>query len=176
MGNIFSNNLTFATGTILALFGILASHRLLIYREKKKRLDDSANEFRKVFNQALADIDGDIFIFHTSMNDAPMKVRHAAYLNFRHYLRGGSRNRYDEAWKQYCYHYENIGRGQGGMSATLKKDFECLLAFTEYRVLRNVSFYWNNFWWKFRLKVFGPDKETKELIEKISKHYEPPKK
>lgn len=174
MENIFSNNPVFAIGTIIGLFGILAGHRLLIYREEKKRFDDSASEFRKVFNKAFVDVhDANIIYTTFTGDDERIKSQRVMYLNFRPHLRGVCRTQFDEAWRQYYDNYRYQWSFDDSTRDELTKDIEHLLEFTEYGLLQSMSFVCREFWWKFRFQFFGPDKETKEHIEKISEHDKP---
>ena len=50
MNNIFSENITWSIGIIVILFGILAAHRLILYREKRNEFFAEAAKFRsKIF-------------------------------------------------------------------------------------------------------------------------------
>lgn len=179
MVNIFSDNPIFAIGTLLGLFGILASHHLLIYRENKKRADDAADELRIVFNQTIANIQNfrreDIYTDSVQWNNI-IKRQHIAYLNFRHHLRGKRQQQYDNAWANYYQDREHLSNIFAFDNADIERDIKQLLEFAEYSLWRNVVSYLSNFLYRIRFKLFGPDKETKELIEKVSKHNELPKK
>jgi len=49
MENIFFNNLTWSIGIIIGLFGIIAAHRLVSYRDKKNIFNAAAKEFSEAF-------------------------------------------------------------------------------------------------------------------------------
>ena len=142
MRNVFSENPIFATTTIVALFGILASHRLLLYREKKRNFDDCADEFTRVFNQAFVDIhDGRYGIGTHSANQEIFRTQCITYRNFRERLSGGNRSKYDEAWEKYCHDYQNLG----GMNVLtritrvdLEKDIKILLKFAKQGMFRDL--------------------------------------
>jgi hypothetical protein len=171
LGNIFSDNATFAIGTVIGLFGILASHRLFIYRERKKRFDEAATEFRKVFNQAITEVErrNDIFSIPTKMNKT-IEMQRTAYLNFRHYLRGKRRDRYDHTWEQYAYDYERQHEFYLIPNyVDLTSDINDLLEFTEYGIWRNIADSLHEYFFRFRPRMFGPDKKTKALVEIFSK-------
>lgn len=170
MKNVFSENIVFAIGTILGLFGIFAGHRLLIYRERKKRFDDAAIELRSVFNKVFVDIENGICGFGNRMSDSMINDHKIAYLNFRHHLKGEYLKQYDTAWDQYCFDCKNIG-GFGLLRTKtritrvdIKHDIKNLLSFTDYSLLKNISFYIQNIWFHIRLKT-GTNKETNQLIK-----------
>ncbi len=125
------------------------------FNERQKFIE-AVTEFRKTFNQALVDIQSSRFGI---INDDIIKNCRVAYLNFRPYLHGKyHRQYYDETWDRYCRNFP---------SADTEKAVESLLKFTEYRVFCNIPFFLKRLWLRLRLKVLGPDKETKELIEKF---------
>lgn len=167
MGNIFSDNPTFAVGSIIGLFGILASHRLLVYRERKKQFENAATEFRKAFNQAFVDIKVGDFGMLAPVSDEKIKTQHIAYLNFRPHLRGQYQRRYDEAWNKYYNDCKNLG-SLGILTritrADLEKDIKHLLEFTEYKLLRHISFIFN--------PIKPLSKEDEKKIKMLSKLYD----
>jgi hypothetical protein len=91
-------------------------------------------------------------------------------------LRGKRQQQYDNAWANYYQDSEHLSNIFVFDSADIQSDIKQLLEFAEYSLWRNVISSLNDFVYRLRLKVFGPDKETKELLEKFSKHDEPPKK
>lgn len=54
--NIFSSNPTWSIGIIIVLFGIVATHRLLIYRDKKNIFNNAAKEFSEIIYHELCEI------------------------------------------------------------------------------------------------------------------------
>ena len=118
----------------------------------------AATEFRKTFNQILADIQYSRFGFYGS--DDILKICRIAYLNFRPYLHRICYHQYDEAWDNLCYHFKSSGVD------IIKKDIKSLLKFTKRRGFNNIFYWVIKFFNKLRWKIFGPDKKTKELVEK----------
>jgi len=168
MDNIFSENLTFAIGIIAGLFAILAGHRLLIYRDKRRRADDAANELRKVLNQMLVDVrsdNTDAILNVFSIDKKRIKGHHVAYLNFRHHLKGECRNQYDDAWNQYHDDFIYQWDFDGSLRERLVKDIEDLLRFTEYRFFKNMSLIWQKIWWRIRFKIFGFIKKGRSFLK-----------
>jgi hypothetical protein len=55
MNNIFSDNITWSIGIIIVLFGIIAAHRLIMYREKRNKFFEEAAKFR---SKVLATLEG----------------------------------------------------------------------------------------------------------------------
>ena len=53
----------------------------------------------------------------------------------------------------------------------LEKDIGHLLEFAEYGMLKDMFFFWRRLWFILQLKVFGPDKETKDIVNKFLKLY-----
>lgn len=138
---------------LITLFCWRAVNRKLKERES---FLEAAREFREVFDQALADIDGG-----TPMNDENIKTHRVAYLNFRPYLHGPSRLQYDGTWSQYCDDCENINQRGMGLRITradIRKDIESLLEFTEYKMLRNVRLLVKRLWSELHLIVWGSNK------------------
>jgi hypothetical protein len=143
--------------------------------KERQRFIEATVEFRKIFNQALVDTQSGRHDFGTPVSDDIIKLHRVAYLNFLPHFRGGYRNQYNEAWDQYYHDFENMGHA--GMfthvtRADLQKDIKSLLEFTEYRRFRNIFFFWKRLWSRLRFKIFGPDKETKKIVEKFSKAYQ----
>lgn len=160
---------------VTLLLGFLIGHRLAIGRDRRKEFNAARDEFRKAFNQAIADINSDNSVFYNLMGSIDQKC-YVAYLNFRHHLTGACRKEYDEAWKQYCEDYKDqSGFVNHSLRDKLVKDIEHLLEFPEYGLLRKMSFIYQQIWWRIRLIFFGPDNETKKLIEKFYNHDEHPK-
>jgi hypothetical protein len=155
MGNIFSDNPVFATTAIIALLGILASHRLMMYRERKKRFDAAADEYRRVFDQALIDLQRGIFGklgFGGSLSDEVFKTHRVAYLNFRPYQHGVYQTQYDKAWDEYCH---------AGLFPR-EELIEHLLELTEYRWRRHIIYLWQ----KYTSKSPPPSKiDAKKLLK-----------
>jgi len=166
-------NPLFSVATLL--LGFLIGHFLAIGRDRRKEFNAASDEFRKIFNQILVDIQSDRYGFGVPMSTEIIKTHRIAYLNFRPHLHRVYRCQYDEAWEQYCHNYENMGH-MGVRTritrADIEKDIKSILEFTEYRILRNMLFFCRKLWRWLRLKVLGPDKKTKELVEKFLKDYQ----
>ncbi|MEK6909908.1 MAG: hypothetical protein AABW61_02405 [Candidatus Aenigmatarchaeota archaeon] len=159
------------------LFGYLIGNRLAIGRDRRKEFIEGSKEFRTIFNQALVDIRDENIPFNlNSVRNGSLNKYEVAYHNFRHYLNWVCRNKYDEAWYQYSFHYKYEYNFDDSARKIVAKDIENLLKFPEYGFFKSMTFVAQHFLWKIRFKFFGLDKETKELIEKISKHDESPKK
>lgn len=156
---------------LTALLGSIITRKI----KERQGFVDAAVEFRKVFNQVLVDIQSGRYGFGTPVSDDIIKTHCVVYLNFRHYLHGACRRQYDEAWNQYCHDCKNVGH-RGRLTritrVDIEKDIKSLLEFTEYGWLRNMLFFWKRLWFGLRLKVLGPDKATKELVEKFIKAYQ----
>ncbi len=159
------------------LAGILLGNFFAIGRDRRKEFNTASDEFRKIFTQVLVDIHDENVLFDVySVDKDVFKKLQVAYLIFRHYLKGIHRWRYDEAWDQYRYDCKEHWDFDSDIRDAVAKDIEHLLEFTEYRLLRSISFVCQRLWRRIRFKLFGPNKKTKELIEKVSKHDESPKK
>jgi len=109
MNNIFSDHPTWTIGIVILLFGIIATHRLLIYRDKKNIFNAAAIIFR---NKVLAELEGiypipsvwqsqDYFRFRQSIN----KVETAA-AEFRHLVK--RKAEFDVAIKEYRKYCEKV--------------------------------------------------------------------
>ena len=172
-GNLGNNPFGLAAIAV-PLIVIFIRHLLTRDRDRLKGFNNASEEFRKVFNQALVDIRDDSFLFGTSANDDRIRTHRVAYLNFHYHLHGECRNQYDRIWNQYCRDYENMGR-MGILTRVtrvdLEKDIGHLLEFAEYGMLKDMFFFWRRLWFILQLKVFGPDKETKDIVNKFLKLY-----
>lgn len=158
------------SNAITAIIAFFLGHFSGIKRDKRKEFNSAGDELRKVFNQAIVDIrNGNWFSESDTFKRA--NERYVSYLNFRHYLGGECRNRYDEAWEDYCLHSED----RYLLSLNSKKiieDIEYLLEFTESKKLRTIVFLWQKYTFRFFFKYFPQalDKKTKQRIEKIFNH------
>jgi hypothetical protein len=164
---------------VTLLFGFLVGNRLAIGRDRRKEFIEGSKEFRTIFNQALVDIhDENIPFDFNSVRNGSFNKYEVAYRNFRHYLKGVCRDQYDEAWEQYSFRYKYEWDFDDSARETVAKEIESLLKFPEYGLLKTISFVWQKHTFRFFLKYFPKalDKETKELLEKFSKHDEYPKK
>jgi hypothetical protein len=56
MGNLFADNPTWSIGILVGLFGIIAAHRLVSYREKRNNFNNAAKVFTNVFHGELKEI------------------------------------------------------------------------------------------------------------------------
>jgi len=178
MNNLFVDIITHpAFGIITGLIGYLIGNNFALGRDRRKEFYAASDEFRKIFTQALVDIrdKNSLFDFY-SIDKGNFKKLQVAYLNFRHFLKGACCSQYDEAWNQYDFDCKYQWTFDDSAREKVAKDIERLLEFTEYSLLRSMSFVFRETWWKIRFKLFGPDKETKELLKKFSTHEEPPKK
>ena len=102
MKNMFSENITWAIGIIVILFGIIAAHRLVLHREKINKFSAEAAKFR---SKVLAELEGiypipsvwqpqDYSHFRQSIN----KVETAA-AEFRYLVK--RKTEFDVAMKEY---------------------------------------------------------------------------
>lgn len=109
MNNIFSENITWAIGIIVVLFGIIAAHRLVLHREKRNRFSGEAAKFR---TKVLAELEGiypippvwqpqDYSHFRQSIS----KVETAA-TEFRHFVK--RKVEFDAAIKEYRKYCEKV--------------------------------------------------------------------
>jgi len=148
MENIFSENPTFAVGIIIGLFGILATHRLMGYRERMKLFNVSANEFREVFNKVLVNIQSGNYGFGNPIDIDIIKTNKIAYLNFRPHFHGICRDKYDEAWKKYyddCASMGAHGIFKRKTRFDVERDIENLLQFTEHSLFKNMKFIYEKY-------------------------------
>ncbi|MBF8277582.1 MAG: hypothetical protein HW390_2655, partial [Candidatus Brocadiaceae bacterium] len=104
--NIFSNNPTWAIGSVIIMFGIFANHRLQTYRDKKTIFNKVAKEFTDTFCRELKEI-------YTHPVKWPDNINY--YLNsridnlkevtgkLRHHLPWWKRYFFDKTWfRFYC--------------------------------------------------------------------------
>lgn len=168
MENIFSANPAMSVTAILALFGILASHRLLIYREQKKRFDDAADELRRSFIPTVAslceDFPDNILINRFDVADIierGIKSQHIAMINFRSFIKGKRLEWYIEACNAYYDQYT-----QGTTADEALKYINDILKFTHY----GLSWYSLYFWKKVNKKhpKLSED-EIRALVASITK-------
>lgn len=106
MDNIFANNPTWAIGIILVLFGIIAAHRLVSYRDRKNIFNSAAKEFVDTIHMELKEIypspanwpeDIDYYLRYRFDNLSE------AVGKFRRHLPIIKRKSFDEAWfRFYC--------------------------------------------------------------------------
>jgi len=150
----------FSVATLL--FGFLIGHFLAIGRDRRKEFNATSGEFRKVFNQTLAEIQSDKFNFGLLVSADILKIHRIAYLNFRPHLYRICHRQYDEAWNQYCY---NLNRFD---CITIQEDINSLVKFTEYGIFKNIFAVFVKLWRKIRLKVFGPSEEIKKLVNEFN--------
>ena len=101
MSNVFINNPLVTITIIISLFGILAGHRLLLYRDRKKRRDDAVGELRNLLNQT--------FIEATDRR-MPMGnmigMQKQSVLNFRPFLSKKEVRKYNDACEKYYENYK----------------------------------------------------------------------
>jgi hypothetical protein len=109
LNNIFSENITWAIGIIVILFGIIATHRLVLHREKRNKFSAEAANFR---SKVLAELHGiypipsvwlpqDYSHFRQSIN----KVETTA-AEFRHFVK--RKAEFDVAMKEYREYCEKV--------------------------------------------------------------------
>jgi hypothetical protein len=160
---------------IAAFFASIIPRKL----KEREKFIEGANEFRRDFTQALVDIRKESgFLGCYSIDTDSFKKLPVTYLHFRYFLKGTRRDKYDEAWDQYHFDCEYQFNSDDASREKIIKDIELLLEFTEYRFLQHIIFIWRKYTFSFFYKYFPKalDKKTKELLEKFSKHDEPPKK
>jgi hypothetical protein len=117
----------FAT-LIVPLVTLYVQHELTKERERKKRFDDAVCDFRKVFNKAIADITAPNYVgFKREM----FPTYHAAYRDFRPYVRRKYQKKYDEAWNKYEIHVVHPESLFGREPKDLVKDIKELLKFAD---------------------------------------------
>ena len=122
MDNIFSENIPWAIGLVVVLFGIIAAHRLVSYRDKKNTFNNAAKEFSDTFHRELKDIFPHPFNWPPGANGidiflrAKFPVLQSAIAKFRHSLPWYKRLFFNRAWFHYrcstgreidtqCYHH-----------------------------------------------------------------------
>ncbi len=142
-----------------AMIGFLIGNYCAIGRDKRKEFSEAAADFRRVFNQALVDIQEDGGRYGHFISIHITKDQWVAYHNFRHHLSGESRNQYDEAWNDY-HADDQVSSSQD----RLEKDVARLLEFTEYRLRRHMVFVWRKYFPK------KPEPLSEELTDMIEKY------
>jgi hypothetical protein len=110
MGNIFSENIPWSVGIVIGLFGIIAVHRLVLFRDKRKAFVSASTELVSSFAPAISRIDA--AILHVGTLDAPdvnkflsdnFETHSAAVRRFGSYITSRRRRKtYEKAWKEYC--------------------------------------------------------------------------
>ena len=159
----------------VGLIGFLIGNFFAIGRDKRNEFIAAADEFRRVFNQHLVDIQSRRYGFGDAISEKIIEAHRLAYFNFRPYLRGEYLRQYNEAWEKYCHCCENLARTSIFIRTThkdLEKDVKHLLTLTEYSFRRNVVSYWSRKARSVWLKIFGPSKKEKESTKKLIKLYE----
>ena len=103
MINIFSDNITWSIGTIIGLFGIIAGHRLLLYRDRKNNFSATSATFR---NKILIALEGIYPITRSWWDESlfpkfPQSVSkiETAGAEFRHFVK--RKTAFDAAIKDY---------------------------------------------------------------------------
>lgn len=138
-------------------------------RDRMKRFNDSADEFRKVCNQIIVAIqDGTFCSFGIIADKEIIKLHSTAYLNFRHHLKGETQKQYDHVWEKYCFDLERIGQillTKRSNRFDIEKDIKELLYFTEYRMFSNIKFTIK----KYHNRLFPPSlsKEIQKAVKEI---------
>lgn len=103
MNNIFSENITWSIGIIVILFGIIAVHRLILYREKRNKFLEEAAKFR---SKVLAALEGiypvtqpwwDESLFPKFQQSVP--IIETAVAEFRYFIK--EKFKLDAAIKEY---------------------------------------------------------------------------
>ncbi len=106
MGNIFSENIPWAIGLIVILFGIIAAHRLVSYRDRKNIFNNAAKEFTETFHRELKEVYSHPVKWPDNINnylDSRINNLKEATGKFRHHLPCWSRYFFDKAWSRfYC--------------------------------------------------------------------------
>jgi hypothetical protein len=107
LNNIFSENITWSVGIIVILLGIIAAHRLVLYREKRNKCFDEGAKFR---GKILSELEGiypipgtwqiqDYFRFRQSIP----KVESAA-AEFGHFIsRKSELEAAVKGYREYCW-------------------------------------------------------------------------
>jgi hypothetical protein len=165
MGNIFSENPVTSIAIVAGIFGIWAAHRLMLYRDKKGRFDETADEFRKVFNAALVDIceDKSTFIGNaTILDDERIKLQRIAYLNLRAHMRGNYLRCFDQAWECYYDDYRYQQYFDDSAKEIIERDIHFLLKFADHRLSFRSLLVWHRYTYKYSNRY---EKQLKRLLE-----------
>jgi hypothetical protein len=176
MENFFTEHIALSVTIIMGLFGILASHRLLIYREQKKRFDDAADELRKSFIPTIADIcddfSTDALVDYDDLGRAVgkgIKSQHRTMINFRYFLKGKRLERYIEACDTYYDNYKTLSNFHaGGNDPSAEEILKCIsnvLKFTHYGYSLSSIYFWK----RTNIAPRISDEEIRSLIDSIIK-------
>lgn len=110
MTNIFSENIPWSVGIIIVLFGIIATHRLVSFRDKKRVLDSAHSELVAAFTPTLARLDsairhiGDLDVPDVNNFIKESFEAHSAAVEKCSRIITSKRNRkaLEKAWNEYC--------------------------------------------------------------------------
>jgi hypothetical protein len=109
MHNIFSENIPWALGIVVVLFGIVAAHRLFLYRQKKNKMVKASEKFR---NEILTELEGLYPTTHywdknvyPRLAQSITKIESAA-IKFRPYA--VRKSEFDSAIKKYCEYCKSL--------------------------------------------------------------------
>lgn len=110
MSNIFSENIPWSIGLIVVLFGIIAAHRLVSYRDKKNAFNKAADIFRSYFvdeqhaiQRAISSGEGDqgYFLMMKIHTDATGITLEKAKIMFEPYISATELVSFNAAWENY---------------------------------------------------------------------------
>lgn len=106
MANIFADNPTWSIGIIVGLFGVIAAHRLVSYRNKKDFFNKAAKEFSDTFYKELKGV-YPIPASWPENIDPYLKVRFdnlsEAVGKFKRHLPRRKQDEFSDAWfRFYC--------------------------------------------------------------------------
>lgn len=107
MNNIFSENIPWSVGLVVVLFGYIAVHRLVLFREKKNRINEASDKFRDIILTEFSKLypDG---ILHIPDNQSSEIVRiirdkhhiiSAAVYAYRPHVK--NKDGFDKAWNNF---------------------------------------------------------------------------
>jgi hypothetical protein len=105
MHNIFSDNILWSIGAIITLFGIIAVHRLVLYRDKRNDFNKAAKEFYDIINNELKDIYPKPVNWPDNVDKyfkEKFPTLQSAVDKFAGHLPGKEKANFLKAWQFYC--------------------------------------------------------------------------
>lgn len=151
---------------LCALVALLAGHFLLKDRDKSERFSNAADELRSVFNKTMVNVESAGMSFYNLDTGEHARLEKIAFLNFRDFLKGATRDRYDEAWENYVH---NRSESWNLIPDQTINDIQKIIEFTNCGMIKTLKHSIHDFFLNVRFRLFGPDEKMKELIERISK-------
>ena len=91
-------------GAVVVFVGILATHRLNLWRERRNSFNLAAIQFRDAFADSLTNLERSDVTPHMVLHEF-FNAHETAMRKFRPHLQDGSLRAFDESWKRYseCY-------------------------------------------------------------------------